>query len=408
MSILTRNCSLSVNQILDVATAVAGRWDLGEVISSVSGDVRPFLTHDHFDAALLSDDRKILQTFETGLNTEWGDMVRSVEESPIRAIFKDGLTHMITADAQADAQFQKVGMYTTPIFEAGLRARLHVAMFINGRVIGALSFSRTTTIPYTDEDVANAMVVSSIISPYVHGLLQSDRVLQARLDAENEARMREGLRNGARALTGKLEESRAQMGMELHDQTLADLSRISRTINDKEELNGMELEMLKSDVSHCLIELRRIVDEARPAVLELFGLSEAVRHQLEKESALRPDTAVSFDDNLPHNPLALSDDIAFCFFRIAQEAIHNAFKHAAATQIDVALSSKDGEIRLSVCDNGLGLDETRKHHPGGLYNMQTRASLFGAKLDITSFEPHGTCVFLSVPIAPTMIDEQVG
>ena len=400
MSLLTRNCTLSVNQILDVATAVAGRWDLGEVIRSVSGDVRPFLTHDHFDAAILSDDKTSLQTFETGLNTEWGGAIRSVDMSPIRDIFQNGLTHIVTADAQTDEQFQKHGMYTSPIFEAGLRARLHVAMVINGRIIGALSFSRTTAIPYTDHDLANGMVVSSIISPYVHGLLQSDRVLQARLDAENEAQMREGLRNGARVLTGQLEKTRAQMGMELHDQTLADLSRILRTISDKEDLNGIDLDMLRSDVSQCLIELRRIVDEARPAVLELFGLSEAVRHQIEKESALRSETAVSFEEHLSHDPDDLSDDIAFCFFRIAQEAIHNAFKHSGATQIDVALLEQDGAMTLCVRDNGCGLDGQGKHNRGGLYNMQTRASLFGAKLDITPSKPHGTQVFLSAPVTP--------
>ena len=398
MSIITNNCTLSVNQILDVATAVAGRWDLTEVIHSVSGDVIPFLAHDHFDAAILSEDGQSLRTFETGMDTEWGGATRSVSDSPIREIFLNNINYIVTPDAQIDEQFQQEGMYTVPIFKANLRARLHVAMVISGRVIGALSFSRTTPTAYTEDDVANALVVSRIISPYVHGLLQADQANQARLDAEHEAKLREGLRSGARALAGNLERTRAQMGMELHDQTLADLSRISRTISDKQTLNKVELNGLKSEVSHCLTELRRIVDAARPSVLELFGLAEAVRHQVEKESAIYPNTELIFEEELPDTLNECSEDIEFGFYRIAQEAIHNAFKHSQATKINVKLSHHNGSMTLSVSDNGCGLDTKKAHSRGGLYNMQTRAALFGAKLEITSLKPSGTRIFLAAPI----------
>lgn len=397
MKIMTPDCTLTVNQILDVATAVAGRWDLGEVIQSVSGDVVPFLTHDHFDAAILSEDKLTLKTFETGIDTQWGGKTRAVSDSPIRDIFLKNVDHIITTDAQNDPQFQHDDMYTAPIFEAGLRARLHVAMKISGEVIGALSFSRMTTTPYTKHDVANALVVSCIISPYVHGLLQSDRVHQARHEAEREAALREGLRSGARALTGNLEKTRAQMGMELHDQTLADLSRISRTISDKDALDDTELHGLKTEVTHCLTELRRIVDAARPSVLELFGLAEAVRHQVEKESALQPDTEVIFTERLRDTGSEQLEDIEFGFFRIAQEAIHNAFKHSDATRIDVELIGDQGEMTLCVQDNGCGLEEKQVRNRGGLFNMQTRAALFGARLDITSVVPSGTRIFLATP-----------
>lgn len=397
MSIITSDCTLTVNEILDVATAVAGRWDLSEVIHSVSGDVATFLTHDHFDAAILLEDGEALRTFETGIDTEWGGTTRSVEDSPIREIFRKNVHHIITPDAQNDVQFQQSGMYTAPIFDAGLRARLHVAMVISGKVIGALSFSRITTTAYTKHDVANALVVSRIISPYVHGLLQSDRVNQARRAVEREAERHEGLRSGARALTGNLERTRAQMGMELHDQTLADLSRISRTVSDKDVLNKSELRSLKSEISHCLTELRGIVDAARPSVLELFGLAEAVRHQVEKESALYPHKEVTFEEHLSDTLPDASDDIEFGFYRIAQEAIHNAFKHSDATHINVKLFDDNGSMTLSVSDNGCGLEEKRNRNRGGLFNMQTRAALFGARFEISAVKPTGTRIFLAAP-----------
>ena len=389
-----KNCTLSVAQILGVATAVAGRHELGEVIRSVSGDVKSFLAHDHFDAAILSEDKTKLHAFETGLETEWGGTSRSVKSSPIREIFQEDATYIVTTDAQTDPQFQQDDMYSAPIFEAGLRSRLHVAMIINGAVTGALSFSRSSIDPFNHHDLANALVVSQLISPYVHGLLQANRASKARLDTEREAQLREGLRVGARALTDNLERTRAQIGMELHDQTLADLSRILRTLNDKETLAGDEMKSLRNDVSSCLIELRRIVEDARPTVLELFGMPEAVRQEVEKESALRPDVDVFFDDGRITTETKLPDDIAFGFYRIAQEAIHNAFKHSKASQISVTLSDADNRMTLSVSDNGRGLENGLEFNRGGIFNMQTRAALFGANLEIKPAVPSGTHILL--------------
>ncbi len=398
MSDLISNCTLTVNEILGVATAVAGRWDLGEIIESVSGDVAAFLTHDHFDAAILLEDQKSLLTYETGLETKWGGATRSVQVSPIRAIFRKDADFLITEDAQNDPQFKRPEMYTYPIYEADLRARLHVAMVISGEVIGALSFSRKTTTPYTKHDIANGLVVSRIISPYVHGLLQSDRTMKAKLDAERQAAMREGLRRGARELTEELEKSQAQMGMNLHDQTLADLSRISRTIEDRTELNMEELNALRSDVSSCLTELRRIVNAVRPSVLELFGLAEAMRQQVEKESALQPDIDVTFVDQLPDNDAHHDEDVEFGFFRIAQEAIHNAFKHSGASHIRVKLAFQDNTMTLSVRDNGCGLEKRKSSNRGGIFNMQTRAALFGAHFEISPVSPSGTLIYLAAPL----------
>lgn len=405
MSNLIPDCTLTVTEILDVATAVAGRWDLGEVIHSVSGDVTTFLTHDHFDAAILSEDHNFLITYETGLETNWGGATRPVTDSPIRAIFNTDAEYIVTVDAQNDPQFQLPEMFTDPIFEAGLRARLHVAMVISGEVIGALSFSRKTTTPYTKHDVANALVVSRLISPYVYGLLQSDRITDARLDADRQAAMREGLRRGARELTGELEKTQARMGMNLHDQTLADLSRISRAIEDRTQLNEDELDALRLDVSHCLIELRRIVNAVRPSVLELFGLAEAMRQQVEKEGALQPEIDVTFVDLLPDNDAHRDEDVEFGFFRIAQEAIHNAFKHSGATHINVELAHLDNTMTLSVRDNGCGLEEQKNRNQGGLFNMETRAALFDAHFEIRPVTPSGTLIYLAAPLKLSQASE---
>ena len=128
-------------------------------------------------------------------------------------------------------------------------------------------------------------------------------------------------------------------------------------------------------------------------------MPEAERQQVEKESALRPGVAVNFDDSLAGSEIKYPDDIAFGFYRIAQEAIHNAFKHAQGTQIDITLSDADGTMTLSVADNGRGLGNAPEFNRGGIFNMQTRAALFGANLEIKSAISSGTQILLRATTA---------
>jgi signal transduction histidine kinase len=91
-------------------------------------------------------------------------------------------------------------------------------------------------------------------------------------------------------------------------------------------------------------------------------------------------------------PPWLTDDTAQDLFRIAQEALTNALKHAAARRIDVLLAGSDTELELTVRDDGRGFDVESSAHGLGLTSMRQRAARIAGLMRIDSAAGRGSCV----------------
>jgi signal transduction histidine kinase len=398
---------IDMPQILSILNAIAGQLDFRSVIRAVSNEIKALLPHDHLDVALVSVDGVMVTAYETGLHTEWDAATTAktpVAISPIRELLTGKVDHIITPDAQNDPRFHFEGAFSHAIFAAGLRSRLHAPLKVEGRVIGGLSFSTQEIGTYRPTDVRQARIVADILAPYFFALRQSELVRERELlQVETEARA-EGLRTGALHLTEELENARQALGMDLHDQTLADLSRIARALRRlvvQQNLHGDHLEPLLEDIEHCIRELRVIIDNAKPSVLQFFGFGQAVEALLERSVGAAP-APLSYDldeadaaafDKLPPNTVV-------ALYRIVQEAINNVVRHAQARHITVRLGYGEGRARLVIEDDGLGLADSPGRRTGGLSNMFTRASLIGAELKATAGEAgKGTRLELRLPLA---------
>ncbi|MDR3376204.1 MAG: ATP-binding protein [Ancalomicrobiaceae bacterium] len=381
--------SIDMAEILSILRVVAGQLEFRSVIQAASTAIRELIPHDHLDVALISPDRTEVTAYETGLHTEWDaatTATKPVDVSPIRDLFCGEVDHILTDDAQSDPRFHFTGAFSTPIFAAGLRSRLHVALKVEGRTIGALSFSTQQIGSYGPTEVDSARIVGDILSSYIYALQQSELAKRSELQqVEAEARA-EGLRIGALHLTEELENARQAIGMDLHDQTLADLTRISRQLKrltGRTLLHGAELQPLQEDIDHCLRELRVIIDSAKPSVLQFFGFGQAVEAFLERSAA---STAGEITVRLVDDGTTGIDDLpqstVVALYRIVQEAVNNALRHAEASRVEVRLSreSADGRTRIVVEDDGRGLPKAACRRTGGLSNMRTRASLIRADL----------------------------
>jgi signal transduction histidine kinase len=401
--------SIDMSQILSVLNATAGQLDFRSVIKAVSHEITELLPHDHLDVALLSPDGVMVTAWETGLHTEWDaattDSTR-VSISPIRDLLTGKVDHIITDDAQVDSRFHFPGAFSHAIFAANLHARLHVPLKVEGRVLGAFSFSTQEVGTYRTSDITNARIVVDILAPYFFALQQGELLRQRELQqVEIEARA-EGLRIGALHLTEELENTRQAIGMDLHDQTLADLSRIARSLKRltaKPMLRGAEVEPLQEDIEHCIRELRVIIDNAKPSVLQFFGFAQAVEGLLERSVSKAPhppsyhfvDESVGRLDELPPG-------MVVAIYRIVQEAINNAVSHADAKCITLELRYADGRITIVIEDDGHGLSAVPWRRTGGLTNMQTRASLIKADLRATvGANGQGTRLELVLPASTT-------
>jgi signal transduction histidine kinase len=143
-----------------------------------------------------------------------------------------------------------------------------------------------------------------------------------------------------------------------------------------------------------LTETRRALQALRAAPLDDLGLALAVRNLAEstaKRGGLKLELAI--DELDPLGP-----EVEQQVYRIAQEALTNALKHSGADRLRVAMTTRDGELILTVEDNGRGLDTDVLSANGhyGLRGMQERADLIGAFLEVTGGQ-QGAAVRLRVP-----------
>ncbi|MDF2630717.1 MAG: two-component sensor histidine kinase [Symbiobacteriaceae bacterium] len=139
-------------------------------------------------------------------------------------------------------------------------------------------------------------------------------------------------------------------------------------------------------------ELRRIMEALHPHLLEQLGPCGALREYCTTWSG-EHGVALDFQgDTAPAPP----PDVALAAYRILQEALNNAARHArGATCVQVALRLREGYLTLAVADDGAGMHPIRKGR--GLRGMQERAEAFGGTLQVTSRPGHGTTVTATIP-----------
>ncbi|RWA60039.1 GAF domain-containing protein [Mesorhizobium sp. M1C.F.Ca.ET.193.01.1.1] len=378
-----------IDRLLAISRALAGHIDPGSAFRATAIEIGTLIPHDHIDLAVLSLDGRMHACYEAGFHTSWSDLAQHpVEGSPIRRVLRGETPYLLSDNALVDDRFHFEGAFDGPIFAAKLRSRIIVPLRARGSVIGALNISRHEAGCYTQEDVEAAQQCADLIGPYIFALIQTEEARRAML-AESEARNRaELLRVGASQLTEGMERERRRMAMDLHDQTLADLARIARQVSafrSRGVARTAQLADLEQEVAGCLAELRHIVDDMRPSVLELFGLRDAVEAHLNRSVArAKPPIAVRIADTSDGSADSLSETLRTALYRIVQEAINNAVRHAGPSRIEVQLASTPGTFSVTVSDDGQGCGTVDPAAQGGIGHMHTRAALVGARL---RFEP---------------------
>jgi signal transduction histidine kinase len=199
------------------------------------------------------------------------------------------------------------------------------------------------------------------------------------------------------------ETERTRIARELHDGLSQTLSAcklvVERLVRKTTAGNQAQLTQLAETLGHATLELRQLCAELHPAHLDHLGLVATVRWFARTFGALR-NTPIQVDvtGNIPK----LSPEQAINLFRIVQEAVSNASKHASATKILIALRREGNQIRITVEDDGCGFDlgsVQQSRDPGlgmGLLTMRERARLLGSALVITTRPGHATRISVSV------------
>jgi signal transduction histidine kinase len=204
------------------------------------------------------------------------------------------------------------------------------------------------------------------------------------------------------------EEERRHLARELHDEigqalTAAKIN-LQAAMKETDGAKSKRIDETAAILERLLGQVRQISLDLRPSMLDDLGLVPALRSLLDQQGR-RASVAVNLSaKNMPEN---LDPEIQTTCFRVAQEAITNAVRHANATRIDVELSCENGNLRLQVRDNGRGFDAdaAQAQTAGlGLVGIKERAALVDARAKIISSPDKGTTVEVSLPL--TFIPER--
>jgi signal transduction histidine kinase len=389
--------------LLRISSHLAGQVEIRAALRSVKAEIENLLPIDHLDVCLVDDNVTWNTSYEVGLKTRWSLSRTPVAISPVRSILLGQTDFMLADNAVDDPRYTYEGALAQPIIKHKLRSRVNVAMKVLGRTIGALNCSSRTAGIYDMGTVERVRQIADVLAPYFYSLRANEKAKHAAvIRAEAQAR-EEGLRQGALELTRVLEQERQRIGMDLHDQTLADLTRIMR---DLEKANTADDKArVIASIQDCIQDLRGIIDTAVPSLLDMFGFAHALRIHLERAVEDVESTTLQVVDDSGGLIDRLDSTTRISLFRIAQEALNNAARHSGADRISVTISSRNDQLQMVVADNGRGLTGSRPGRQatkatGGIAHMRTRARLVAADFSMSSKEGTRISVRLPLPADP--------
>jgi PAS domain S-box-containing protein len=218
----------------------------------------------------------------------------------------------------------------------------------------------------------------------------------------------EKLRLLSRKIIEAQENERKRVAKELHDSVGGNLAAIKFALEEKLEhmdmsppAEGVSLEKIVSNIKDTITEVRRISSHLMPSMLEDMGLLSTIRAFCREQGDYYPNTRIITrlivdENNIP-------DMLKITIFRVIQESLNNAFRHAEPDTIELSLAESGDCIELCVTDNGCGFDpEAIPSNPGslsgfGLKGMKDRAEVCNGTCDISSKIGKGTQVKFSLP-----------
>jgi signal transduction histidine kinase len=224
------------------------------------------------------------------------------------------------------------------------------------------------------------------------------------MDADLRVRNRE-LADARRSMQVRAEEERQRIAEDLHDETLPTLSAVARMadqLSDSLKDNPVPA-MMRERLDFSIAEMRRVINDLHPSVLETMGFKLALENLLEtcgKDS----DLGTSFCDRNGFDEGQLSKETQLSLYRIVQEALNNVRKHSQAHQVEIELNTDRGRLIIAVRDDGVGITaKVARSDSHGILNIRQRAQLIGALVEWQQPKkfPSGTEVQIELPLPQT-------
>jgi signal transduction histidine kinase len=244
----------------------------------------------------------------------------------------------------------------------------------------------------------SAWIILAIAVVVAQGLLIATLLTQRRL--------RHAAELAQKKLSGKLinayEDERRSIARELHDDLSHRLARLAIDAgligrNPDSDALDQELRNLRQELATTSEAVHDISYRLHPSIVEDLGISTALRTECER---VQKYTDASIEVQIGEIPERIPNDSALCAYRVIQEALNNAVRHAQADNI-VILLEKDGQrLKLEVSDDGRGFNQAQAKSKVslGLSSMRERVSMMDGTIGIRSTPGAGTTVGAVVPL----------
>ena len=322
------------------------------------------------DAVITSDERFILTGWNAAAETILGRRADEVLGQPLERVFRTSFA--AGERAEAIRTLTETGAFRGELtYQRGDGRRVHLESRVapllaeDGRRIGYVSVNRDITErSYADEAVRSLL----------------KEVLTAQ------------------------EVERRRIARELHDETAQTLTSLLvglRAIEEAQDLRSAVdgTSALRGLVSAALEGVKRMSRGLRPSVLDDLGLQEALE-RLGAEVSRGHGFVVDVDATGPRLP-RLPEAVETALYRVVQEALTNAGKHASPKAVSVLVHRSPREVRLVIEDDGKGFDASEPVSEGqvGLVGIRERAHLVGGSVTVESSPGRGTTICVSVPLS---------
>lgn len=356
-----------------VATTVTSSLDHQTVLSTIFKQLGRVVNYDGACISLLQDDELVLIEANGISSIFVGNRIRLSEKNPPVQVFRERQA-MVLKDVSSYSHWESWGDYE------GIRSWMGAPLVAGNKAIGLLTVDNLLPDAYTDED-------AQVLQTFAH---------QAAIAIEN-AHLYEQAQRVA------IDEERQRLARELHDsvtQSLYSLTLLANGWGTMAEQGRLEnvadsFKQLGDVGQQALKEMRLLIHQLRPPILEKVGLVGALQHRLEAvEQRVSIKTRLLTDGDLDQLPLRVEEEL----FYIALEALNNSLRHASATAIFVRLKANDNYLTLEVQDNGAGFEPRAVSTGMGLQTMKERAKVMGGDLVIDTRQEQGTVVKATVSV----------
>jgi PAS domain S-box-containing protein len=223
---------------------------------------------------------------------------------------------------------------------------------------------------------------------------------------ESEAALRERhleIQDLAGRLIAAQEAERARLARDLHDDMSQRLALLTIDIDQIGRGGGLpaetveHLRLISQRAGEIASDVHLLSYQLHPTKLQTLGLVTAIQSVCRDVSNQH---GIDVEFHPEHVPPGIAPEVALCLYRIVQESLRNVVKHSGARRAFVRLGALDGELRLSVADQGKGFDIATTARTGlGLVSMRERVNFVGGEIVVHSNPGHGARIGVRVPVA---------